>query len=84
MVFNKTISSNTNCVSAMRHAVLGGTFRVRLNEDRGPGHRWGEVLDDAGNVIGSAQDYTYGGSGFAVHTRPFAGYVPTHQIEFVE
>lgn len=41
------------------------------------------VLDDAGNVIGSASDYIYSGSGFAVHTRPFGGYVAESQIEFV-
>lgn len=78
-----TIQEKTDSVTAVFHALLGGMFRVRLTEDRGPGRRHGEVLDDAGNVIGSAADYIYGGKGFAVHTRPFGGYVPCDQIQFV-
>lgn len=78
-----TISADTDSVSAVFHAVLGGRFRVRLYRDNGPGHRSGHVLDDAGNRIGDAHDYIYGGRGFAVHTRPYGGYVPAEQIDFV-
>ena len=58
-------------------------FRLRLTEDNGPGRRHAEVLDADGKVIGSAMDYTYGGLGYAVHTKPFGGYVPLDMIEFV-
>lgn len=36
-----------------------------------------------GKVIGEAQSLTYGGSAFAVHTAPFAGYVPFLACVFV-
>jgi len=79
-----TISKDTNSVIAVWHAVTGGKFRIKLRDRKAkPGQREGSVLDDAGNVIGSASDYIYGGSGFAVHTRPFGGYVAENQIEFV-
>jgi hypothetical protein len=78
-----TIKADTDSVTAVWFSILGGKFRIRLSQDDGPGRRIGEVLDDSGNVIGSAQDYTYGGNGFAVHTRPFGGFVPMEQVEFV-
>lgn len=78
-----TISANTSPVDAVFHSVLGGKFRVRLTRDNGPGRRSGEVLDDAGNRIGDASDYIYGGRGYAVHTRPFGGFVPESQIVYV-
>lgn len=78
-----TISEGTNPVSAMWFALAGGTFRIRLTDDGGPGRRAGRVLDSDGNEIGSASDVTYGGRGFSVWTRPFAGFVPNEQIEIV-
>lgn len=74
-----------SCVTEVWRSIMGGKYRVRLEEGRTePGHRYGLVLDVDGEVIGSASDYTYGGRGFAVHTTNYAGYVPTDQIEFVE
>jgi hypothetical protein len=64
---------------------LSGKVLVRLTNKRAkPGHRHGVVLDTKGNIIGDAQDYTYGGSGFSVFTTPFAGYVPLDNIVFVD
>lgn len=77
------LTNDTDCVTAVAYACLGGMFRLRLTEDDGPGRRHAEVLDDAGAVIGSAYDYVYGGRGFSVWTKPYAGYVPMSQIEFV-
>jgi hypothetical protein len=79
-----TISNATDSLTAVRFAIAGGRFRVRLTEDNGPGRRWGDVLDDNGSVIGSAHDSIYGGRGFAVQTRPFGGFVSTDQIDFVD
>lgn len=79
-----TIRTDTNPVGAVMFAVLGGTFRVRLTEGTpDKAGRSGHVLDDSGAVIGSAHDLTYGLRGFTVSTSPFAGFVPTRQIEFV-
>lgn len=78
-----TIKSDTSPVQAVMFAVTGGTFRLQLTNDEGPGHRSGYILDDDGNRIGDASDFIYGGRGFAVHTKPFAGFVSIDQIEFV-
>jgi len=81
---SKTIDRDTHSVAAVLFAIGGGRFRIRLDDKRArPGQRSGKVLNDAGEVIGSASDYIYGGSGFAVHTRPFGGYVSADQIDFV-
>lgn len=74
-----TISNDTNPVAAVYFAILGGTFRLR-RDHRDP--KWAEVLDDAGNVIGSAHQ-CYANGGWAVHTGPFAGYVRPDQVECV-
>jgi hypothetical protein len=74
-----TIRDDTNPVCAAYFAVVGGTFRLREAES-GAGY---DVLDDDGNVIGAASRSCYGASGFAVHTKPFAGFVPEAQIEYV-
>jgi hypothetical protein len=67
------------------YSFLTGKVLVRLtNKQAKPGHRHGAVLDTKGNVIGDAQDYTYGGAGFAVFTAPFAGYVPLDNIVFTD
>ena len=79
-----TISRDTSPVDAVWFAISGGTFRIRLSgHAMRPGQRSGEVLDDAGNVIGSASDYIYGGRGFAVHTPAYGGFVSTDQVVFV-
>lgn len=83
-----TITNETNPITAVWHSITGGKFRVRLTIDKynsdQPGKRYGDVLDNDGNRIGDASDYIYGGRGFAIHTRPFGGFVPLEQIEFVE
>lgn len=79
-----TINATTDSLTATVHAILGGKFRLRLRNPRArPGQREATVLDDSGEEIGEAYDSTYGGAGFAVHTKPFAGYVALDQIEFV-
>ena len=80
-----TINANTNSVAAVMYSCLGGKFRIKLENNHAlPGHRYGAVLDDNGNTIGHAYDYTYHGGGFAVHTDPYAGYVPLTQIDFID
>jgi hypothetical protein len=70
-------------IPAVLYSLLGGKYLVRLtNKAARPGERSGAVLDAAGNVIGNASDYIYGGRGFAVHTKPFGGFVPSEQIVF--
>jgi hypothetical protein len=81
-----TITDRTSPLVAVHHALAGGCFRVRLTQEsreRAPGARVGVVLDDEDTPIGSANDWLYQGSGFSVWTRPFAGFVPLEQIEFV-
>lgn len=78
-----TINENTGSTEAVGHAISGGKFRLRLVEDNGPGSRHADVLDDNGKCIGGASDYIYQGRGWAVHTKPFAGFVPEEQIEYV-
>jgi len=67
-----------------RHLTADGKVRVRLTgnglQERYPS---GDVVDIDGNVVGMASSYTYGGNAFAVHTRPFAGYVRFDECEFV-
>ncbi len=79
-----TINANTSPVDAVWCSLLGGKFLVKLSDGvREPGRRFGTVVDEHGTVLGSAQDYTYSGRGWAVHTKPFAGYVPDEQIVIV-
>lgn len=80
----KTISNSIDSMSAVLFAILGGKFRLQLEDPKAlPGQRYAMVLDDEGSVIGNAYDYVYNGNGFAVHTKPFAGHVSLDQIEFV-
>ena len=80
----KTIKEDTNPVTAVWFALMGGKFRVRLHvEDHPTVSRWGDVLDDDDNVIGSASDFIYGGRGFAIHTKAYGGFVPSENIDFV-
>lgn len=51
-------------------------IRIHLTDNDGPGRRFGNVVDQQGNTIGSAHDYIYGGRGYAVHTERFGGFVP--------
>jgi hypothetical protein len=78
-----TINSTTTPVTAVLFAVFGGRFRIHLTADRGPGHRFGDVLDDTGAVIAFASDVLSHGQAFVVSTSSFAGYVPLDQIDFV-
>jgi len=66
--------------------IISGSLKIRVKlEDPSAesGRRYGYVLDESGNVIGDASDRIYGGTGFAVHTAPFGGFVPTDKIVFV-
>lgn len=79
-----TITSETSSVVAVVFSLVGGRFRVRLDDPKArAGERSGDVLDDAGNVIGHATDHIYGGRGYCVSTKPFGGYVPAEQIDLV-
>ena len=74
-----------DAVTAVFRSIFGGNYRVRLRDkDAPPGRRSGLVIDLDGEIIGSASDYTYSGSGFALHTSNYAGYVPIADIEFVD
>ena len=74
-----TIKADTSPRDAVLFSLLGGSFRLRRIADSG----MFAVLDDDGNEIGHAHNVTYGNRGFSVWTRPFAGFVPIEQIEFV-
>lgn len=77
------VTPPTDGVAAVLYSLLGGKYVVRLDEiDARPGCRSGVVLDSTGAVIGNASDHIYSGTGFAVHTKPFGGYVPCDQIVF--
>ena len=78
-----TIREDTPSVAAVWFSLTGGRFRVEKTSDDGPGQWSGRVLDDDGNSIGSAGSYPYGTRGASIHTRPFAGFVPIDQIDFV-
>jgi hypothetical protein len=65
------------------HLTEDGKIRIRLQSERYAPYPYGQVLDVFGKVIGDAQSYTYGGTAFAVHTRPFAGHVKFSQCVFV-
>lgn len=67
----------------MEHLTEDGKIRVRLTSERFANYPCGEVLDVFGKVIGEATSYTYGGTAFAVHTKPFAGHVPFSGCVFV-
>jgi hypothetical protein len=76
-----TIRDDTSPVAGVLYAVLGGRFIVRLDDPKAePGRRSGRVLDDDGNVIGTASQYPYGASGYAVHTKAYGGFVPIAQV----
>jgi hypothetical protein len=76
------MTADTSSAAAVLYAVLGGKFRLLLTRDEGIGRREAAVLDAAGNRIGYASDSIYAGRGWAVHTGPYAGYVPEAQIEY--
>lgn len=78
------LSPDSSPVGAVMYVILGGRIRVQLTEDLDPSRRSGHVVDEDGNIIGTATSYPYGASGFSVHTEPFAGFVPVSQVEFVD
>ena len=79
-----TIDHDTSPLDAVFHAVVGGKFILRLHEPNAePGRRFADVLNDAGERIGSAHDFIYHGTGFAVHTGPYGGFVSLDQVVFV-
>ena len=72
-----TIKVETDPLAAVFFAVAGGKFRLKSAEDG-----FVKVLDDDGNIIGSA--YRIYPDGYAVETAPYAGYVADSQIEWVD
>jgi len=74
---SKTITDKTDSLTAVMFVIGGGKFRLRKTSEF-----TAHVLDDDGNVIGSANRIYP--DGYAVHTRPFGGYVNDSQIIFVE
>ena len=70
-----TIRADTSPLAATLFAVAGGKFRMRKDKDG-----FVRVLDDDGNVIGSA--HRIYDDGYAVETPPYWGYVPDSQIEW--
>jgi hypothetical protein len=63
-------------------AVVLGLVRWRLRRDSS-NSGWANVLNAAGDVIGGASQI-YANGGWAVHTKPFAGYVGPDEITFVD
>jgi hypothetical protein len=74
-----TISEDTNPVAATLHCATGGKFIFHNNEE----DDFHDVLDNEGNVIGQGYRGPYV-SGFAVHTKAFAGFVDEAQIVYVD
>lgn len=79
-----TISKDMTALEGVFFAIGGGKFKVRLYERKGSRYRSGVVLDNEGNVIGSASDYTYGGAGWAIHTPMYAGHASLDQVVIVD
>jgi hypothetical protein len=80
----KTIGADTDALTGVVFAVMGGKFRVRLRNDVDSRWRWGYVLDEEGNIIGCAQDMTYSGSGWCIEVKAYHGYAPLDQVVIVE
>lgn len=76
---------DASAVSIIWASAIGGLrWTVQLTPgDRSPGARSGLVIDRDGTVIGDASDYIYGGRGFAIHTRAFAGYVSAADVDLI-
>jgi hypothetical protein len=70
-----TITQDTSPLAAVTFAVMGGAFIIRKV---GWSDNIADVLDNDGNVIGGA--HRIYSNGWAVHTRPYGGYVPDSQI----
>ena len=73
-----TITDDTSPTAAVYFAILGGKFYLR-RVDWSP--NIADVLNDSGEVIGSAHRI-YSNS-WAVHTKPFGGFVPDSQVVYV-
>lgn len=76
-----TIDNSTDSVAGVWFALLGGKFLLRIDHEFSS--TFADVLDSCGNVIGSATQM-YADGGWAVHTKPYAGYVEPSQIIFVD
>jgi hypothetical protein len=71
-------------------AMCLGTGKYLLRRDKGTAtyhdsiaSKWAQVVNEQGERIGDAHQM-YADGGWAVHTRPFAGYVSPDQIQFVD
>lgn len=58
-------------------------IRIQVTK-KGP-YLYGRVLDEAGNMIGDANSYTYGGGAWAIQSKTYAGHMPFDSpvIEYV-
>jgi len=75
----RTIHNDMNPLAAVYYWLFGGRFVLRYYSDC---RDCAMVLDENKNTIGEAHAMRTGG--WAVHTKPFSGYVPSSQIVFVE
>lgn len=78
-----TISNDTDALTAVRFVIGGGKFRVRLRDRQGSRWQWGDVLDDTGAVIGSANTMVYSGEGWCIETAAYHGHAPLGQVVLV-
>jgi hypothetical protein len=76
---------DTDARTVFIYATFGGKFKVRLHDPNAErGNRWGSVIDNDGEVIGSANDSTYAGRHWCISTVPYAGCADLDQVEIVE
>ena len=75
-----TLTGTENALEGVYFSVLGGTFK--LKKTTVDGYTFHDVVNDDGQVIGSA--HRIYSDGWAVHTKPYAGYVPDSQIVMVD
>ena len=75
-----TMTGSEDSVTAVWAQCLGvGKYLLVRDPDS---KTWARVINEKGEQIGDANQM-YSDGGWAVHTRPFAGYVPPSQVEFV-
>jgi hypothetical protein len=74
--------SKLGIVEQVLYACFGGEFCIVLDDKSAkPGSRWGKVINDAGEVIGQAYDYIYGGRGWTVHILDgYSGFVADQNV----
>jgi hypothetical protein len=74
------IRGDEGAVAIVWLTCLGAKWRLR----RIPGdEHFCQVIGEDGQVIGSASNLIYGDRGWAVHTKPFGGFVAADEVVFV-